>query len=236
MRILTVRGTSMLPTLRPGDLLAVRPVRDPGRLVPGMLLLIRPAGERPVVHRLVRQATDRVVTWGDNRPALDPAVPSAAVRGYVVARRRGDGPWQRPRPWVAGVLARLAPPVPRWVAALGQALLAPVSFAPAPPGWTPGVPARPQPPAPRPDSAPLQVQRLGADWAVYDPASRDVHLLNPLAFAIWQRTAAGLDKHALLHELRVTYPDTPTRQLESDLDAALLELGQKGLLTPIHVP
>jgi hypothetical protein len=57
-----------------------------------------------------------------------------------------------------------------------------------------------------------------------------------LAYAIWQRTLAGLDKHTVLNELRVTYPDTPTRQLESDLEAALLELGRKGLLDPIHVP
>lgn len=235
MRILTVRGTSMLPTLRPGDRVVVRPVRNPGRLVPGTLILIRSVGERPVVHRLVRRASGHIRTWGDNRPALDPPLAPDAVLGRVVARRRDRGPWQHPRPLAARILASLAPPLPRWIAALGQALLAPVAFAPAPPDWSPPVPTRPRS-VPPPDPATLQVQRLGTDWALYDPVSRDVHLLNPLAYAIWQRTLAGLDKHTVLNELRVTYPDTPTRQLESDLEAALLELGRKGLLDPIHVP
>lgn len=63
-----VRGTSMLPTHEPGDLiLAYRP----GRLEAGQVAVFRGPSAGHVIHRVVAVDGDRVVTQGDNRDRPD---------------------------------------------------------------------------------------------------------------------------------------------------------------------
>jgi hypothetical protein len=84
---LRVRGDSMLPTLRPGQLVAVDPA--PGALSRGDVILFLQAGSL-LVHRLLGPAravggTPRLRTRGDGAAVLDPALDPADVVGRVVA-------------------------------------------------------------------------------------------------------------------------------------------------------
>jgi len=92
--ILPVTGDSMLPTLLPGQQVAVELAAE--RPERGDLLLFRQAGYH-VVHRYLGPATARdgtpcLRTRGDHVPALDPPLDPARVLGRVVALER-DGAW-----------------------------------------------------------------------------------------------------------------------------------------------
>jgi hypothetical protein len=83
-----VRGASMAPTLRPGDVVMVEPITD-AALRLGDWVLVR--GEREnYLHRYVGRRVDRVLTKGDAHRRLDPPWPPAAIRGRVTAAYRDD--------------------------------------------------------------------------------------------------------------------------------------------------
>ncbi len=86
-----VQGQSMLPTLRPGQLLAVE--FAPRALARGDLLLFRQGGLL-LVHRSLgraRPSAGRILlrTRGDGAPTLDPPVDPAHVVGRVIAVAQG---------------------------------------------------------------------------------------------------------------------------------------------------
>lgn len=64
-----VRGTSMLPTLEPGDL--VLAYRSPG-LRTGQVAVFRGPSEGYVIHRITAVDGERITTQGDNRDRPDP--------------------------------------------------------------------------------------------------------------------------------------------------------------------
>jgi len=76
----------MAPALKPGDRIAVRPLRE-GEPHPGQVVLATIDG-REVVKRVVAVVEDRVVLAGDNRLAsTDPGpVPRSAVTAAVAFR------------------------------------------------------------------------------------------------------------------------------------------------------
>jgi hypothetical protein len=95
VRVLSVNGSSMVPTLADGDGIAV----DLGATVPrpGDLALFRQA-DGLVVHRFLRAVTRsrhgaHLRFRGDGRPSFDPPVASGDVRGIVRAVRRGEAWW-----------------------------------------------------------------------------------------------------------------------------------------------
>ncbi len=90
-----VTGSSMVPTVWPGDVIVVRPV-DAGPVRPGGLLLFRRDG-RLVVHRVVgrslRENSLQFITRGDAVGRCDFPVPSSDVVGVVRAvSRHGTEP------------------------------------------------------------------------------------------------------------------------------------------------
>ena len=83
---LKVQGTSMLPSIRPGDILVVKPERKTSL---GAVALVRREG-RLFAHRAVRHFEDDrggswFVTRGDTLRASDPPVPCSDVLGRVMA-------------------------------------------------------------------------------------------------------------------------------------------------------
>ena len=87
-----VRGESMQPTLRPGQLLAVE--FAPERLARGDMLIFR-QGDLLLVHRLLGPARPiegrpRLRTRGDGALTLDPPVDLDRVVGRVVALADGE--------------------------------------------------------------------------------------------------------------------------------------------------
>ncbi len=93
-----VRGESMHPTLRPGQLLAVE--FAPERLARGDMLIFR-QGDLLLVHRLLGPARSiegrpRLRTRGDGALSLDPPVDLDRVIGRVVALVDGEN-WRTTR-------------------------------------------------------------------------------------------------------------------------------------------
>ena len=78
----TVRGDSMVPTLRDGDQVTIIPA-DPDKLQPGELVTYVDAGSQIITHRVVRVEGTMLITRGDNRDQDDPAVLFGRVLGKV---------------------------------------------------------------------------------------------------------------------------------------------------------
>lgn len=105
---LQVSGTSMLPTLWPGDTVSIEN-RSLDETAVGDILLYERCG-RLFLHRLAAGPTERfpgrLVTRGDSMPHSDPAVRLEAVLGVLAGVRRGRQ-WA-PVPRIASTPSRLA--------------------------------------------------------------------------------------------------------------------------------
>jgi hypothetical protein len=106
-----VSGTSMLPTLWPGDTVAIEG-RSQFEMKVGDIVLYERCG-RLFLHRLVALPAERfpgrLVTRGDSMPQADPAVRIESVLGVLTGVRRGED-------WVA--LPGAMPPMTRLAATL----------------------------------------------------------------------------------------------------------------------
>lgn len=88
--VAAVAGESMLPSLRPGDLVPLLPPWLAGEPGPGDVIVFRsPQVGAWVVHRVVAGDSQQgFLTQGDANPEPDPGlVPAAAVAGVVPTRR-----------------------------------------------------------------------------------------------------------------------------------------------------
>jgi signal peptidase I len=94
------RGDSMLPFLRDGDVLHVRPLPAAAVSV-GDVICYAPSPGRLHLHRVVARDARGFVTRGDALPYVED-VPAAALLGRVIARER------------AGCLRRLDTPAARY--------------------------------------------------------------------------------------------------------------------------
>lgn len=78
---LQAQGTSMLPSIWPGDVLSIEP--KPGReIVPGDIVLVAKQ-RRFFVHRLIEKYDARWITRGDSLAQNDEPAPQAQVLGKV---------------------------------------------------------------------------------------------------------------------------------------------------------
>jgi len=91
-----VRGHSMRPAFRQGDVLALEPA-PPGSIRRGQVIVFRAPDRDPddwVVHRVVRMAGSgperRIVTRGDNASCDDEAVSPEWIVGWVIGRCQGE--------------------------------------------------------------------------------------------------------------------------------------------------
>jgi hypothetical protein len=92
---LKVSGTSMLPSVWPGDILTVRR-RSMAELRPGQVVLCYRKGEF-VAHRVVGKRGDGLITRGDSLPYEDRPFRDDEVLGQVVSIER-DGHAVDPSP------------------------------------------------------------------------------------------------------------------------------------------
>ncbi len=79
-----IEGTSMLPTLRPGDEVVVD--LETRKFRCGDLIVVR-SGETLIAHRVI-ETSPHLRTRGDNAPEADPPVHLERVMGSVVELRR----------------------------------------------------------------------------------------------------------------------------------------------------
>ena len=103
-------SSSMAPLIQSGDELRLV-LPDAGRLQPGALVAFRRDGAL-VVHRVLSQTPDGLVTKGDALPDADPPVAWPAVVARVAAVRTQAGRRldldQRPWPLIGRALAAVA--------------------------------------------------------------------------------------------------------------------------------
>jgi signal peptidase I len=87
-----VSGASMVPTLRPGDLITVESARA-GEIRPGEMVVFALSG-RLVVHRVIAKTGDPreplLATRGDRARRDDPVVSSVELFGRVTQIERGN--------------------------------------------------------------------------------------------------------------------------------------------------
>jgi signal peptidase I len=95
-------GTSMLPTIFPGDILQIESTPQ-NELAVGDVVLVK-REKRIVIHRLVSNESRRWVTRGDAVPQDDPPVVDEEFLGRVRRIDRGNRSIE-PRKRVQGVLA-----------------------------------------------------------------------------------------------------------------------------------
>jgi len=105
----TVRGTSMTPFIRDGDVVVVDPIRGAPPCVGDVVAFRHPGTRRLTVHRIVGRDPAGWVLRGDGCPAADGVVPEADILGRVVTVER------RGKPVRLGLGASGA-----WVAALSR--------------------------------------------------------------------------------------------------------------------
>ncbi|MGC1373931.1 MAG: S24 family peptidase [Candidatus Sulfotelmatobacter sp.] len=89
---LTARGTSMLPSVWPGDVLTIEPLKHT-EIVPGDILLVQ-RSDRIYIHRLVqtreRNGCRVWTTRGDSMPQADPPATDSDLLGKVIRIHRAD--------------------------------------------------------------------------------------------------------------------------------------------------
>jgi hypothetical protein len=83
-------GTSMLPTIWPGDVLTIEN-KAGEESIPGDIVLVA-RDQRFFIHRLIEKRHSQCVTRGDSMPQNDAPIAEAEVLGRVSAihRRSGD--------------------------------------------------------------------------------------------------------------------------------------------------
>jgi hypothetical protein len=82
-------GTSMLPSIWPGDVLSIEP-KASREISPGDIVLVVRDG-RFFVHRLIRMSESEWITRGDSLPQADEPVAEAQVLGKVSLIHRRSG-------------------------------------------------------------------------------------------------------------------------------------------------
>ena len=94
---LRLTGTSMLPALRPGDVVEFHAFH-PSHAATGEIVLFRREGGL-VAHRVVGRTGDSLITQGDSLAAPDQVVAHADVlgRGVGLTRRNRSVPWSKSR-------------------------------------------------------------------------------------------------------------------------------------------
>jgi hypothetical protein len=83
-------GTSMLPTIWPGDVLSIKP-KSGEEMVLGDVVLVTRDG-RFFIHRLIEKRTSAWITRGDSLPQADAPIAEVQVLGRVslIHRKTGD--------------------------------------------------------------------------------------------------------------------------------------------------
>lgn len=89
---LTVRGTSMCPALRDGDVVTIAPARGATVPIGAVVAAEVPAAGGLVLHRAVGRCGGGVLLRGDNAARPDGIVADAAVLGLVVRVEREGRP------------------------------------------------------------------------------------------------------------------------------------------------
>lgn len=100
-------GSSMLPSIWPGDILTIEKV-SAENIHPGSIVFTC-HDSQATIHRLLRKDGTRCITRGDSMPQNDPPLVVSGILGRVSEIQRGSSTWepQRTLPVPAQILAAI---------------------------------------------------------------------------------------------------------------------------------
>jgi hypothetical protein len=217
-----VTSTSMVPFLRRGQLVRVRILRPGTRPLPGAIVAIADDSGQLLVHRLLSWLPDgRCRTGGDALACCDAPWRADQVWGVVAAAQDNQGKWRRP----GGLVSRLAAAVqgrrPRLARRLVQEILSRFP-------WS------------RTAAGPVRVQvgtlnrfqfhRTRGGAIVVDGRNGNAVVLNQSAARIWELSRIDPNPTRIAVELHREHPGANHRDLAEDVENALAQLRQLGLL------
>jgi hypothetical protein len=78
-----VKGFSMSPFIRDGDVVTVAPLGSGGLGLGDMVVFLSVRGGGPVIHRVIGKCDGSYLLKGDNLPEPDGKVPPANILGYI---------------------------------------------------------------------------------------------------------------------------------------------------------
>jgi len=90
--LLRVLGSSMLPSIWPGDILTIEK-STPDRIRPGSIVFTCPDNQA-TIHRLLKKEGAGFVTRGDSMPQSDPPLNASEILGKVTTIQRGLSSWE----------------------------------------------------------------------------------------------------------------------------------------------
>lgn len=97
--------------------------------------------------------------------------------------------------------------------------------APANPMPTPDTPRRPK------GRADLVFRELDREFVLYDPTTRDLHVLNPSAAAVWLECTGEATLAEIAAAVAGVFEEpVPLDRLVADVEAAVAQFAEKGLL------
>jgi len=83
-----VKGFSMSPFIRDGDVVTVAPLGSGGPALGDVVVFVSVRGGGPIIHRIVGKVDGAYLLKGDNLPESDGMVPPANILGYIKAVER----------------------------------------------------------------------------------------------------------------------------------------------------
>ncbi|MDT8370299.1 MAG: PqqD family protein [Longimicrobiales bacterium] len=79
--------------------------------------------------------------------------------------------------------------------------------------------------------ADVVLRPVGRDWVLYDPRTRDLHLLNITAALTWDLLDGTLTEAEIVGQIRELVREAPPAPVvEEDVRGAIRDFDQKGLL------
>lgn len=223
-----IAGRSMMPLLRDGQRVLVRPSAGMDGLRRGDVVAVR-RGESgaPLLHRVLRVEEARFHTLGDGNVNPEGPWTGGDVLGRLAAVQDAAGAWRQPRRWV-DALATATLGLPIGLRRRINRLAAP---------FYPGTPLAPAPASTEetpimasesPISPPLpewiDAQELGRELFIHDRRSGDVIILNGTARAIWTLSRRGCTADQILRLLAERFPDEDPARLEADTQGVLARM------------
>ena len=215
----------MRPLLGPGQRVLVDTSVAHNDLRPGDILAVEPRAGRLLLHRLVkRRKNGELFTQGDNCTRREGPLRPEQIIGRLTGIEDGanEGQWRPQRALPAWILAMAAPLRPRRLVRVFQILLSPLSF---------GTPFRAVVDDPRrplevalasgDDSDDFECQELGNELLIHDKRSGDVHVLNSMAYTIFDWVKEGLGQEAIVDKIASAYPDEDRADIQKSVEEVL---------------
>lgn len=214
-----VEGQSMEPVLWPGTVVLLEPAMLGGIPETGDIAAFQ-TKTGMIIHRVLGRHENGWIARGDRSGSADPVFPDFSLVGTLRMALDSKARACAPRAWVRAAHSSWGLRL-RWIP--GR-MLGPLSWKLY---WKSlGLGSRGN----TMNAKRFRTQQVGADVAIYDSDSGDVHVLNPSALMIWNLLKNGGECEEAVKALTGFYPDYPVDSIRRDVVEVTKQLVALGLL------